>query len=748
MNKTAFARILRKPDLFPSRHWLPTLIFTLAFGLMASSILQKSATVDEQSHLFRGAAYLEEGATHFLLGHPLLGSIIAALPLLTEPDLQLPVTDPAWEAGNWSLAGDAFLWRINDNPQRLIFLGRLPIIWLTLLLGALLFRWGRELAGYWPAFLVLFLWLLDPNVLAHGRLITTDLSVTSFMTLAVYGYWRWATKRGQPTASIVLTGLGFGLAGATKFNAALLLPMLGGLGLVLAVKRRDWRPLTALVFAGIIGWAVIWAVYGFAIRPLPGGAFWDDLFWVARYFAKPHSAYLAGRISTDGWWYYFPVAFLLKTPLPTLALLVWAAVRTAWGRRFDAAWFLLLPALIYFLFSLTSSLDIGYRHLLPMLPFLFLFAAVTLGPNLVAANWRTGILTVLAGWLLLTSLFVWPDYIPYFNSLAGGRGWRILSDSNVDWGQDLPALADWRQAQDRPLKLSYFGMAHPSAYGLDFDPLPTWLPGPEQGNPALQTYNPADPAPGLYAISVTNLHGVVLDDDRDAYAWFREREPLARIGGSIFIYDVAARGAAANLALSGLRPAQLAADLQAQLGTNDVHVRWFDAASSFIWPAQGGWLAVPADVIPAPALSAFWPPDMIAAAETDTGSQSLYRLPPPPPLAWPGMKEIAEAPTTFLGYQQLETAPGEVALLTAWRVNQTEERPLKIFIHALDEDGRIIGQWDGLSVAPSGWQPGDLFVHLHRFPVSDTPFSLAAGLYDGETLTRIIDPIRLEALKP
>ena len=306
--------------------WLVVTVLLLGYGLMVGSAVRKSATVDEQSHLFRGAAYLQEGATHFLLGHPLLASVISAAPLLTEPNLVLPVDAPFWGAGNWSLAGDAFLWRLNDNPHRLLLLGRLPVMWLTLLLGALLFRWGRELGGYGAGLLALGLILLDPNVLAHGRFITGDLAITLFFTLTIYGFWRWAIGRGSPTANMLLTGIGLGLAGATKFNAALLLPILAVMGMILAWQRRDWRPIVALFGAGLIGWAVIWGVYGFEIRPLPGGAFWDDLLWELQYFGKPHGAYLAGKYSTDGWWYYFVVTFLLKTPLPTLFLLVVAYI--------------------------------------------------------------------------------------------------------------------------------------------------------------------------------------------------------------------------------------------------------------------------------------------------------------------------------------------------------------------------------------------------------------------------------------
>lgn len=715
----------------------------LAFGLLVSSAVRKSATVDEQSHLFRGVAYLQEGATHFLLGHPILASAISALPVLTEPDLHLPLDSPAWEAGDWSIAGDAFLWQINDNPQRLLFLGRLPVIWLTLLFGALLFRWGREMGGRGAALLALWLLLLDTNVLANGRLITGDLPVALFFTLTIYGYWRWVSGRGKPTINLLLTGVGLGLAGATKFNAALLLPILGVMGLYLAWQRRSWRPVLALLAAGLIGWVVIWLVYGLDIRPLPGGAFWDDLFWELQYFGKPHGAYLSGEYSTDGWWYYFIVTFLLKTPCPTLLLLALALITHRSSLSIpNSTLFLLWPAAAYFGFSLTSSLNIGYRYLLPILPFLFLFTAVTL-PRL---RWRIsgvkafGIFFAVV-WLFVVAIVTWPNYIPFFNLFADGQGWQILSDSNVDWGQDLPALAEWQQSQGQPLFLSYFGTAHPSAYGLDFTPLPTWPPGPEQGNPTQQAFNPANPAPGWYAISVTNLHGVVLGEERDAFAWFRERMPKFRAGSSIFIYDVPVEGPAVDLALSDLRPADLDVALQSQLATNDVQVRWFSAATSFIWPGGGGWLALPDGIRPDPALAEFWP----GTAVITTGTQRLYQLPQPPDLDFAGEERKQGAGLTFLGYRLTLIDAGSVSLLTAWRVDEETDRPLKIFVHILDDNGQIMGQWDGLDVESTQWQPGDVFIQLHHFalPNNQAWRHLSVGMYDGETLTRLGEPARL-----
>jgi hypothetical protein len=759
-----------------------SVLLLLAFGLMVSSAVQKSPTVDEQSHLFRGIAYVKTGATHFLWGHPLLASAVNALPLLTVSDLRLPQDEPAWATGDWAVAGDAFLWRLNPNPQRLVFLGRLSTIWLTLLLGALGCRWGYQLKGAAAGLMALALLTLDPNVLAHGQLITSDLPLTLFAVVAVYGYWRWASitegapknsrnsaNSQQPSAvnsqlslltPLLLGGTGLGAAAATKFSAALLLPALALLALLLALRWRSLRPLAATLLMGLIAWLTVWVIYRFAWSPLPGGAFWDDLAWQFDYLSRPHGAYLLGRSDPWGWWYYFPAAFLVKTPLPTLILLAWAVVQSLSGlTRPGNSWepagtrhsrlFLLFPSLTYLVISLFSPLNIGYRHLIPLLPFLSLFIATTLvrrhapGTKSLAPQVRYLAPYALAVLVILSALFSWPDYIPYFNRLAGrpAESWRILSDSNIDWGQDLPALARWQQRTAEPLKLSYFGLAHPSAYGLQFVALPTWAPGPEQTDPAYQPFNPVDPAPGLYAISVTNLHGLVLGAEHNTFAWFRGRTPIARIGGSIFVYRVEPRGVPAQVAFAGLRPADLEPALHALFQTNDVNVRWFDARTSLIWPAGNGWLAVSGQA-PDPALQTYWPPEKAAQA----GDQRLYRLSEPPAFDWDGHPAELGGSVTFLGYRFLEMVPGEISLLTAWRVSETSDRPLKIFVHALDEDGMIAGQWDGLDVRATSWQPGDIFIQWHRFPVPPTaePLHLVVGMYDGATLERLAEPLPLE----
>jgi hypothetical protein len=281
---------------------------------------------------------------------------------------------------------------------------------------------------------------------------------------------------------------------------------------------------------------------------------------VLDFAAGGRPGYLLGQISTQGWWIYFPVAFAVKTPLATLVgLLIATGIAMRRPSHQDA--FLLFPPVVFFLASATARLNLGYRHLLPILPFL----AVHIGrlascarlvrsasirpcrpcpairilspPNLLTAA-RALVSLSLAIWLAVGALSIAPHFLAYFNPIGGGprNGWRVLADSNVDWGQDMKGLRAWmeREEVDR-VRLAWFGTARPDYYGVLHD----LLPGVPYGFLAWDDppFAPDDPEPGVYAISVSNLVGVSLPDP-DLYAWFRERPPDDRIGHSVFIYRV------------------------------------------------------------------------------------------------------------------------------------------------------------------------------------------------------------------
>ncbi|HEX5884808.1 MAG TPA: hypothetical protein VFY67_09745, partial [Pyrinomonadaceae bacterium] len=232
------------------------------------------------------------------------------------------------------------------------------------------------------------------------------------------------------------------------------------------------------------------------------------------------------------------VAFAVKTPLPTLILIgasfVFVYRRRAWRLTFP----LLISVVIYFAVSVASPFHIGYRHLLPILPCLFIFTS-----QLALIDWKTsrqGITAVVAMlvWLTVGSVLIFPHYLAFFNEIAGGprNGYKILVDSNLDWGQELIGLREYMAQQNIPsVKLSYHGTADPAAYGVQYEPLPSY--------PYYQWTSDTvpnillNPPNGVYAISANNLQGLRFKN-HDLYATFRERKPDAVVGHSIFIYRI------------------------------------------------------------------------------------------------------------------------------------------------------------------------------------------------------------------
>jgi 4-amino-4-deoxy-L-arabinose transferase-like glycosyltransferase len=551
---------------------LRVLLLLVFFGLALSSATGDSPTMDEQNHIGRGLAFLRTGDPRLSVEHPPLVNALSALPLLTER-VDLPLSDWSWEAGEWYRFSDLVLWQLAPDPERMVFLARVPIILLATLLGALLFRATRHWSGPAAGTLALALYVLDPNLMAHARYATTDLGAAAFGFLAGVALW-WAAEREYRWGPAALAGAAFGLALGAKLSTAVLGVPFGLLALIdLGLRRRgDWRrlagqalrlgvayPLTALV--------VLWALYGFDVGPVEGiGAavpmplFWRGVTTMLDFSGGGRPSFLLGHFSTEGFRAYFPVALAVKTPLAFLLLLLWAAVRfvvvpwrdlgaRAWARIRTPLFLLLVPA-VYFVASLQSALNLGYRHLLPMLPFLFAFVAGQLGalvrPGSVLTR-RTlvpGVAIFLsAGWLAVANRAIYPHYVSYFNEIVGpANGYRVLVDSNIDWGQDLKRLKAWMdEAGVERVKLAWFGSAPPEAYGIVYDPLPgmphhfdLWESPP---------FDPAAPEPGVYAISASILEELHRrDEDKTVFTWFRQREPDDRVGYSILIYRVVAGG--------------------------------------------------------------------------------------------------------------------------------------------------------------------------------------------------------------
>jgi dolichyl-phosphate-mannose-protein mannosyltransferase len=625
--------------------WAVPILLAIFTAAAAYSLTQDSATFDEGTHLGAGYAILDRHDFRLNPDHPPLSRVWAALPVwlsgMRKPDYNATSwrgwnadpNEPYRTGASQEGFGFALINGPPEDPARLdpmqvLVPARLMILVPGILLGLLVYRWAREIWGRGGALTALFFFCLSPSMLAHTRLVTTDMFASLGFTATFYAFWRFCGSPGWKWA--LLTGLALGGALLSKYSSVALVPILGLLGLAWAAEgsgepgaaaRRLRMAAGALVLALAVAFACIWAGYGFryAASPEPDyrinwsylrlkeGA-WKNLIDAARAAhlapeaalysvaslpgGSKRNSFLNGRISDSGWWYYLPEAFLLKTP-PALLILLAALAGLALARRrlrsFDV-WYLVLPVALYFAVSMLSRMSIGHRHIVPVEPLLLVaaggLATVLSGPmTRVAAG-------VAAAGFAVSFAAASPDYLSYFNILAGGPkgGWRYLVDSNVDWGQDLVRLRRWMRENDVPsIYLSYFGTGDPKAVGIsthkvynviDFYPaerveIPrsgdylaasaTMLQGPYlhknevfadaivKSNPSLREavgrwlegrVPPGEHEDGLASWMIAK--GLITEaqrrevESRLLYAWLEhvrdDLAPVGRVGNSIFVY--------------------------------------------------------------------------------------------------------------------------------------------------------------------------------------------------------------------
>lgn len=564
-----------------------SLFGVIFFLLTFTSSLQKSPTFDEPMHLFAGYSYLKWGDFRANPEHPPLAKMLAALPLLVLNLKDPRPENPHWnsipyEGGSgWALAQKMVF---QDNDAETLFLyARLPMIALAVSLGFFVYLWAKELYGFQAGLFALFLYALDPNILAHSPIIHTDVPFTAFFFIGTY-FCRRALGR-LTWRDLFLASLFLGLSATTKYSFFSILASWAILGLVkifspeaqqsaitlpgTVASRRGKLALLLVVLSSavLIAFLCVWTVYGFRFealadekdRYLPLASVMPETSWLRNiasltaerrllpeawtygllytFQSLQRAAYLLGRISTEGFWFYFPVVFLVKTPLPTLFLFVAGSGFWLFSRKRlrTVELFLLIPIIVYVSLAVWSRMNIGVRHLLPLYPFLFVLLGGMASKLYRSAGLKRASVIVLALWLVGSTASVYPHYLAFFNEAAGGprNGFKILGDSNLDWGQDLKGLKRWMdQNRVRSIYLAYFGTADPRYYGIRFVHLP--------GFPFYYAgHAPTDigETPKYFAVSATNLQGVYLGPaDREIISRFQNEKPIAKIGHSIFIY--------------------------------------------------------------------------------------------------------------------------------------------------------------------------------------------------------------------
>ena len=549
---------------------------------LLSVVWRKGLTADEFYHVPAGYYHLTAGEFRVNTEHPPLVKMLAALPLVfAGVEAPPPRYDAAAEPRERTEQTLALFWRANTARfETISFWARVPAVLITLGLGWLVFVFARRLFGARAALLAVLLYAFEPTVLAHGRVVQTD--VPAAFSYLLFFYALDTYRRGATTRRAVGVGLAAGLALATKFSLVVVAPVLalGALGLFAVAPRLGLKRSRVALHAGaaaLCALLVVNAVYYFRSPPplagdaayvarhAPGGAgrleacasalskavpspFLFGLYQVWVHNRNGHLASVMGRYGYEGWVLYFPVAFALKTTLPfllvTLAALAWAA-RALYRGRERRMLLLLFPVALYTLFAASSRINIGVRHLLPVFPFLFIAGGALLD-RLLSSGRRRRVLAagLLLCWVVAEAARAYPHYIPYMNQLAWRRPhWYYLTDSNVEWGDDVRELALYLRArgETRVTAALLDGVSF-NEHGLPYVRTLDHY-GVEQVNLVSADSSDVRPPETRYvAVGASYLNGALLlavpVPQRLKVIGYRARTPEAVFGNSIYLYRV------------------------------------------------------------------------------------------------------------------------------------------------------------------------------------------------------------------
>jgi 4-amino-4-deoxy-L-arabinose transferase-like glycosyltransferase len=563
--------------------WLVVALFLIiTLALMWGPMRNETATTDETVFLGAGYSYWQGHRYYLNVEHPPLMQLWSALPLQFldvhapahaeayfdgasfsnlayswkfehEPNESLPPAlesfyhYPTVEAGFF---GRQLVYSAKNDADKLLFWGRFMQALVMLATGLLVFLWARSLSNIAGGLLALAAWCFNPLALAYGHLIITDPGIALMLPWAVWMFSRFLETPRQQSA--LLASIAFAAALLTKYTAIILIPIFIVLAVVAWWMKRGFagRQSARSIFRNsflflAVTWGIVVLMYvphwsppphislGDADRlKIPGWFTGLRLALIPRDFFKGftiilmhvfdgHEAYLLGQWSKTGWWYYYPVAILVKTPVALLLLLISAiglALRRIRQWTFGEAT-PLIAAAVYLACAMTSKVDIGIRHILPIYSLL----AVVVGVEYARLNPRSRLIAwILAAWLMVTAFLAHSDYIAYFNEFAGGsaNGQNYLLDSNFDWGQNGKLLKKWTETNHiTHIYLDYFG----TGMAIEYLNIPN-----KRVKPA-ETHNLSD---GYLVVSATHLMS------RD-YDWLRAtRAPTERIGYTLFVYSL------------------------------------------------------------------------------------------------------------------------------------------------------------------------------------------------------------------
>jgi hypothetical protein len=430
----------------------------LASGRILSTLTVFSQTSDEPVHIACGMEWLDHGMYTGEAQHPPLSRVATAIgPYLMGGHSQWKAytktdfTTLVIEGTRILTAGHRY-----DATLAAARMGTLPFFWIAC---CVVFAWGRRYYNRAVAALAVCIFTFIPTVLAHAGLATTDMALTAFLGAAFLTLMMWLEDPTMRRAAIF--GLCAGLVIASKFSSLVFFPAAvtvsliwylvdsrPSVGRLWADAQVRWR---ALALASLVCCLAIWAVFRFSFGKvyfanisLPAPELFLGIHEVSAHNDMGHAGFLLGQIGKTGWWYFFPVLLMFKTPLGLLILLaagLWLGMRKRLA--FTAWWLPLTFSGGILLVSMVSRINIGLRHILPVYIGLSLIGAAAIYRLLEEARerrWLAGAVLILCGWFAGSSLMIHPDYLAYFNELAGDHPENIAVDSDLDWGQDFKRL--------------------------------------------------------------------------------------------------------------------------------------------------------------------------------------------------------------------------------------------------------------------------------------------------------------------
>ncbi|PIR73773.1 MAG: hypothetical protein COU40_00685 [Candidatus Moranbacteria bacterium CG10_big_fil_rev_8_21_14_0_10_35_21] len=598
-------------ERFFKKNYILIIISSIIITVFISVLNAKNDSLiyDEIAHIPAGISYLQEHDLRLNPEHPPLLKNLIAIPLVLG-GFNFDIQNDFWEENpndaQWN-AGKNFLYASGNNPEKIAFLARLPIILIFVILGLFIFKFTNEFYGISAGLLAFIFYIFSPNILGHNHYVTTDLGIAAFIVFVFYYFIKFIKRPSWKNTAYF--GIFLGLVQLVKFSSVLIFPVFGLVILTYSwVKIPDDKKTSfkikmktfgeylgkfslALILSLILVWILYFANdFNMPKEKLPeivnhyfavdntAAKFSKHIIFSLNdnYFLRPAAAYVFGvfrvfqrvvvgnvtyyfgEVSTDGFFSYFPIVYLLKEPLPILLLIgfafftstteifkkIFLAIKSkritllkefSHYIRNNIVEFTLLTFIFLYLFtSILGRLNIGFRHLFPIIPLIYILTAKKIVEN--KQRFKNNYLVIstfffLIFYFIFGTFLAYPNYVSYFNEAGGGpkNGYHYVTDSNADWGQDLIRLREFlnKKPEIEKIRVDYFGIADINYYlGDKFEP---WW----------SSRRPIEP--GWYAISTFFRQEGIYDKrktDNQSYRWLLNYKPVYQVGTSILIYNI------------------------------------------------------------------------------------------------------------------------------------------------------------------------------------------------------------------